>query len=111
MSSLKDDFDSYMKTFKYYSEYDENGTIKFKYFDDILREDQKCKIKYFREIRDLMVSYYEKREDYVELLTVLEIITAICYNLYNTPWREEFKTLRVKINYFLFLIRFLFILF
>ena len=63
--------------------------------DTILNIDR-CSNQYFHEIRDHMIKYYHKEEDSVnELLNILEILTAICFNLVKTPWRNEFKKLRV----------------
>jgi hypothetical protein len=61
----------------------------------------KCGNQYFQDIRDHMIKYYIQNEESVyELLTLLDIITSICFNLIKTPWRKEFGKLRVIRSYF-----------
>ena len=53
--------------------------------------------KYFKNIQECLLTYYSNdNKCLIDLLSVFEIIKSICFNLIATPWREEFRMMRVS---------------
>jgi hypothetical protein len=90
---------NHFNDFESYKPLDELEDLEKQYLKDaLINIENVIKLpKYFCKIQECLLTYYSNdNKCLIDLLSVFEIIKSICFNLIATPWREEFKMIRVS---------------